>query len=86
MNKILVEIVKTDLKNSIESGLLNPQQQLIAINDALKWLATLNDEKINNVIEKYLERQREQQDILIHAQERIFENAKNIYKHLTTEL
>lgn len=86
MNKILVEMIKADLKNSIESGMLNPQQQLMAINEALKWFSTLKDEKINDVIQKYRDEQTKQQDILLKAQTRIFENAKNIYNHITTEL
>jgi hypothetical protein len=58
----------------------------MVINDALKWLRTMNNEKINETIEKYHKMQKEQQDIFIVAQNKIVENAKNIYNHLISEL
>lgn len=86
MNKLFKEIVKTDLKNDIESGMLNPQQQLIAINQALKDLARDDNEQINDVIKKYREVQLKQETIIQDAQTSIMENAKNIYDHLMKEL
>lgn len=86
MKDLYVEIIKTDLKNDIESGMLNPQQQLMAINTALRDLASINDPTINTVIEKYRSEQKKQEDILEKAQSTIMENAKNIYEHLMKEL
>lgn len=86
MNKILIENVKADLRNNIESGQLNIQGQLIAINDALKWLSVLNNEKINDIIQKYRNEQQKQEKILTEAQSEIIKNAKNIYNHILTEL
>lgn len=83
-HETLKEIVKTDLKNSYEY--VDNQQKLILINDALKYLSTVNDEKIDKVINRYREEQRKQEEILETTQKNIMENAKNIYQHLMTEL
>lgn len=81
-NKILIEQIRADLRNNIESGQLTPMGQLMAINDALKWLSTLNNEKINQVIQKYREEQQKQEKIQTDAQIEIMKNAKNIYNNI----
>ena len=86
MSDLKIEIIKTDLKNDIESGMLNPQQQLIAINTALRDLAGLDDGKYDEVIKKYRDAQKDQEDVLEKAQSTIMENAKNIYEHLIKDL
>lgn len=82
MKKLFIEIIQTDLKNEIESGMLNPQQQLIAINQALRDLSSIDNPEINKVIEKYRAEQKKQEDLLAEAQKAIMENAHNIYEHL----
>lgn len=86
MKDLFVEIIKTDLRNDMESGMLNPQQQLIAINTALRDLSSVDNPVINKVIEKYRSEQKKQEEILMKAQTIIMENAKNIYEHLMKEL
>lgn len=86
MNELLIEIIKTDLKNNIESGMLNEQDKLIAINESLRLLSTMNNPEINEVIKKYRQKQNEQEEKLLKAQTQIIENAKNIYNHLMKEI
>ena len=57
-----MNIIKTDLKNDIESGLLNPQQQLMAINNALRDLSSIKNKDINEVIINYRSQQKKQED------------------------
>lgn len=84
--KLFVGIIKTDLKNSMESGMLNAQQQLMAINTALRDLAGIDDDDINKVIEEYREVQSKLENDIEEAQKKIIENANNIYEHLMKEL
>jgi len=86
MNDLYMNIIKTDLKNDIESGLLNPQQQLMAINNALRDLSSIKNKDINEVIINYRSQQKKQEEIMNKAQTSIMENAKNIYDHLMKEL
>lgn len=86
MSELTLDIIKADLKNDIESGLLNPQQQIIAINEALKFISILNNTAINDTIKKYRQQQREEEEKMLKAQDQIFKNAQNIYNHIINDL
>jgi len=83
---LLIEIIKTDLKNAFENPQIDHLTKMAAINEATKWLAGLNNEKINMVIKKYRDSQKINEENYITSQKKLWENAENIYNHIMTEL
>lgn len=83
---LLIEIIKTDLKNTFENPNVDRLTKVASINDAIKWLTVLNIEKINKVIKEYRDIQKKQEETFITAQSKLWENAEHIYNHIMTEL
>lgn len=85
MNKIFKKRVQRDLKNSIESGLLNPQQFLAAVNEASKDLLLLNDDDFNKKITDYWGTQEKLEDDIEAATKKIMENGEQLYNYIIKE-
>lgn len=84
--KLLIEIVKTDLKNAFENPQVDRITKVASINEATKWLTVLDNENINKAIKKYRDTQKQLEETFINAQNKLWENAENIYNHIMTEL
>lgn len=80
--------IKNDIKNTWDA--LDVNQQLIYLNQQLEKLYNLgiisSNKKLCDVIEKYREEQKQQEEKLIEIQKKIIENGKNILKHILEDL
>ena len=86
MSKLMLEMVKTDLKNTFENPQIDRITKVASINDATKWLTILGNDTIDKVIREYRDSQKQLEEDFINAQNKLWENAENIYNHIMTEL
>ena len=86
MNDMFKKRVQRDLKNSVESGVLNPQQFLLVVNQSLKDLLLMNDDEINKTIADYWAAQEKLEDEIGERENKIMDNANKIYENMIKEL
>jgi len=86
MNELFKKRVLRELKNAIESGMLNPPQFLQVINQSLKDLLLMNDESISETIADYWAAQEKLEDEMGERENKIMENANKIYENMIKEL
>lgn len=86
--KYKINWIKNDIKNAWDS--LDVNQQLIYLNQQLEKLYDLgilaNKKNLCEVIKKYRDEQKQQEEKLIEIQKKIIENSKNILKHILEDL
>ncbi len=81
---LYIERIKNKLRNAVESGMLNEQQIMAAIDDTLDNLLLYkkNDDGINKVIKTFQDENKKLNKDIIEASEKISVNYKNIYEHI----
>ena len=86
--KYKINWIKNDIKNMWDS--LDPNQQLIFLNQQLGELYNIgisaNKKSLCDVIKKYREEQKQQEEKMIEIQKKIIDNSKNILKHILEDL
>ena len=81
---LYLERQKNKLKGAVESGMLNEQQRMAAIDDTIdNILIYLKDNNaIQGVVKKFDDKNEELTNEMINLQKKITDNYNKIYKHL----
>ena len=86
--KYLKEWIKKDMKNTWQY--LNEEQKLQLLNSQLERIYNLGvlseDKALCEIVIKYREEQKKQEEKLFDAQTQIFKNRDNLYNHILNEL
>jgi len=86
MNETYIKRIKNKLKRAMDSGMLNIEQQIAAIDDTLEKLLLTNNEDTNKTIQEFDAEIEKHEKQINDTQAKIWDDYKSIYDSLMKDL